>query len=103
MHVHVGIAQFFQNQHARSHTLAQGPELFGRQPFGALAVKLRQTQHVARLPQRRVEFDDALRRNLVGDGKFLRDFACAGALSAAGLADDERNHFVCGLELFEDG
>lgn len=39
----------------------------------------------------------------MGDGKFLRDFACAGALSAAGLADDERNHFVGGLELFEDG
>lgn len=39
----------------------------------------------------------------MGDRKFLSDFAGAGTLSAAGLADDERDDLVGGLELLEDG
>ena len=99
LHVHVGVAQFFENEYAGTHALTQGPELFGRKPLGAITVKLRQPQYVTGLSQGRIKFDDALSRNLVGCGKFLSDFTCAGTFSTAGLADDERYDFVRGLRI----
>ena len=103
LHVHVGVAQFLEDQHAGTHALTQRPELFGRKPLRAIAVELWQPQHIAGLTKGRVEFDDAFVRNFVGDRKFLSDFTCAGTFSTAGLADDERYDFVRGLELLEDG